>query len=149
VKAEPLAADLWVVYAQDTPESWKYIPDRVPVGLPELRQWGIEHLKRLQPEIESLGNSPCYILTSGEYLAASFLLLDELWTREAWRASGELLATVPTRHILLFAGSESQPGMAVLRDAAREAYANGPDSLSQTLLVRRNNAWEEYRGSTP
>ena len=145
IKSEHLAADLWIAYAEDAPNGWKYVPERHPMGLPELRQRAIEHLRAIHKGVKRQQHGDCVMLTDEQYLAASLLLLDEIWESEAGHVGGDLVAAVPTRYILLFTGSDSEQGMASLKAAARDAGAGGTDPLSQALLIRRGGRWEWYR----
>jgi hypothetical protein len=74
---------------------------------------------------------------------ANLLLLDELWdppTRIV-DPEGELLAAVPSRGVLLFAGSATSGA----ESAIRAAIARTSDrELSPELFVRRRGMWEAY-----
>jgi uncharacterized protein YtpQ (UPF0354 family) len=145
LKAEHLVADLWIVYAYDSPESLQYMLASDPGGLPQLRKQAIRYLRRTLPPVERHGNGPCYMLTAGGCFEASLLLLDEIWDEQAKAVDGELVAAVPARDLLLFTGSRSQAGLKTLRTAVQQTMEHGSYQVSKTLLVRRRGHWEEYR----
>jgi uncharacterized protein YtpQ (UPF0354 family) len=87
------------------------------------------------------------MLTAGGDFEASLLLLDDLWHRQESIVKGELVAAVPARDVLLFAGSNFDIGLRELRTAVEKVSENGSYLISKRLLVRRNNRWEEFSGA--
>jgi hypothetical protein len=74
---------------------------------------------------------------------ASLLLLDELWdppTRVA-DVSGELVAAIPARNVLLFTGSLVPNG---LRDLRAAILRTSDRALSPELFVRRDGGWDSF-----
>jgi uncharacterized protein YtpQ (UPF0354 family) len=147
IKAEHLVADLWIVYAEDTPQSLRYLTGDFPTSFPELRQQAIRYLRSTLPEVRGHGNGPCYMLTAGGNFEASLLLLNEIWDQQAQRVDGELVASVPSRDVVMFTGSHSQAGLTELRAVVHRIHSSGSYPISETLLVWRHGAWQEYSPS--
>lgn len=144
VKAEPLAADLWVVYAQDSPDRFQFLPADFEVDLEELRQRALENLRALLPPVEMHGGGPVFMLTAGGNFEASLLLLDALWDELAGHVEGEPVVAVPSRDVLILTGSASPEGIAQARELVARVTATGSHLVSATLLVRRAGAWMEF-----
>jgi hypothetical protein len=150
MKAEPLVADLWIMYAEDRPNSVAYLPGDFPASFPELRRQALQYLQVAAPEVQIHGDGASYfMLTAGGNFEASFLLVNSLWDEQAKRVEGDLVAAVPARDVLLFTGSRSSAGMTALRAAVHQAYSTGTHPVSESLLVWRHGAWQEYRASAP
>lgn len=79
---EHLCGDLWVVYAEDRPESIKTVTREslVDAGISEsdVRALAIENLKRILPPAEVHGGGPWYLLRAGNDYVASVILLEHL-----------------------------------------------------------------------
>jgi uncharacterized protein YtpQ (UPF0354 family) len=144
VKAEHLVADLWIVYAEDSPQSLRYLPGDISTTLPELRQRAIRYLRSALPSVQRHGGGPCYMLTAGGNFEASLLLLNEIWDQQAKQVKGELVAAAPSRDVVMFTGSDSPAGLAELRTAVHRIHSSGSYPVSETLLVWRHGSWQGY-----
>lgn len=149
LKAEPLAADLWIVYAQDTPRNVSYLPHDFPRSYNELQPLALQNLRAIIPQIELLKDGDCYLLEAGGNYEASLLLLDEIWAEYAKGVDGELVVGVPTRDVVLFTGSRSRSGLKQLKADVRELHTKGSYPVSNRLLMRRNGKWQEFGTSAP
>jgi uncharacterized protein YtpQ (UPF0354 family) len=117
------------------------------LSFPELREQAVANLRGVLPQIERHGDgSTYYMLTAGGDYEASLLLLDDLWQQQEPIVKGDLVAAVPARDVLLFTGSGFNVGLRELQAAVERVSMNGSYLISKTLLVRRDNAWEEYTG---
>jgi uncharacterized protein YtpQ (UPF0354 family) len=145
---EHLAGDLWIIYALDLPESITTLSpsecDRLGVGQSELRAVSISNLSRILPEIERHGGGPWYLLTAGADYVASILLLDRVWQEFEKEIDGDIVATVPSRDVLLFTTSKSKEGLARIRQKAREIREGGDHVISETLLRRTLGQWKVF-----
>jgi uncharacterized protein YtpQ (UPF0354 family) len=143
---EHLVADLWIVYAQDAPNSIRYgLAGDLGMRLPEVRQRALANLRRILPRLERHGDgSTYYMLTAGGVYESSLLLLEDFWRKQARQVDGELVAAVPTRDVLLFTGSHCKAGMRELKSTVARVYRDGSYPISATLLVWRNDSWQLY-----
>lgn len=148
---EHLCADLYIVYGIDTPETIKTLTleemTEAGVSHKELRALAVENLKRILPDIEQHGDGPWYLLTAGADYVASLLLFDDLWNGLCSGVEAELVATVPSRDVLLFTGSRSKEGLEGMRKVAAEIQASAPHAISNSLIVRRENVWEPFQST--
>ncbi|WP_058187668.1 DUF1444 family protein [Terracidiphilus gabretensis] len=143
--AEHLCGDLWIVYAVDEPETIKTLSleSITAVGLEEdeLRNLAVENLSRILPAAECHGGGPWYLLTAGADYVASLLLFNNIWEQVADMVSGNIVATVPTRDVLMFTGSESEEGLSGMRAKSQELCRTEPYSISESLIVRNAGKW--------
>jgi uncharacterized protein YtpQ (UPF0354 family) len=142
---EHLCGDLWIVYAEDRPETIKTLTcesiTEMGVTENELRDLAVENLRRILPAAECHGSGPWYLLTAGADYAASLLLLDTIWEQIADMVPGKIVAAVPTRDVLMFTGSESEDGISGMRAKSQELCRTGPYSVSESLIVRDAGKW--------
>jgi hypothetical protein len=89
------------------------------------------------------GDTASMVLCGGNY-EASMLLVDDLWQQMQGNVQGELVACAPSRDLLLFTGTETEGGLEALRGIADEVHEGGSYLVSKTILVRRNDRWEEF-----
>lgn len=148
---EHLCGDLWIVYAEDQPERILTLKrqniHRAGVNEEELRSVAIDNLTGILPAAEVHGDGPWYQLTAGNDYVASLLLLEHVWDEIATMVSGDVVATVPTRDVLLFTGSESTEGLKVLREKSSEISNSAPHAVSETLIARRNGIWSVFNAN--
>src|SRR6185437_11961166 len=77
------------------------------------------------------------------------LLIDAAWWDEVReKVSGEILACVPARNIVLIGGTGRPETLPQMRDAARKIEAGGDHLISGTILIRRGGNWEVHRDTT-
>lgn len=145
---EPLAADLHIVYAIDRPQSVATLKSSqlpvIGVGREDLREIAVANLGLLLEKVElQPGDTANMVLCGGNY-EASMLLVDDLWRQMQGNVQGELVACAPARDLLLFTGTETEGGLEALRGIADEIHQGGSYLVSKTILVRRNDRWEEF-----
>lgn len=145
---EPLAADLHIVYAIDRPNSVATLKaSQLPVigiGREDLREVAVANLGLILEKVElQPGDTASMVLCGGNY-EASMLLVDDLWRQMQGQVQGELVACAPSRDLLLFTGTETEGGLDALRGIADEVHEGGSYLVSKTILVRRNDRWEEF-----
>jgi uncharacterized protein YtpQ (UPF0354 family) len=146
---EHLCGDLWIVYAQDLPDSIKTIePEHLSeAGVDEtsVRQLALENLRRILPPTERHGDGPWYMLTAGGDYTASLLLYDGLWVELSELVDGDVVAVAPSRDVLLFTGTRSPEGLKAIREQAAEIVSSGSYVISETLVVRSGGRWDVYK----
>lgn len=145
---EHLCGDLWVVYAIDEPESISTLKHEsminAGVARSEIRALAVENLKRILPPAECQGDGPWYLMTAGTGYVASLLLIDTLWDQVADMVTGDIVATVPTRDVLMFTGSASAEGINAIRIRSADMCYRGSHAISNTLVVRRGGTWSVF-----
>ncbi len=146
---EPLAADIYILYFGDRDGDGVYLTedDRklLHLDLPALHKLAVENLADLMPGIIHREPEPPFTITVGGRYAASQLLADKLWDKQASAVRGELIAAVPSCNVLIFTGSASPGGVEALRKKVQQVYGGSRDVISTTLLVRRNGKWEAFK----
>jgi uncharacterized protein YtpQ (UPF0354 family) len=148
IVADPLVADLWIVYRLGTEKESRYLTrqEAQHLAIPpnEVRTAAIENLRGLHPKVKLLGKDAVRFLRVDNIDAASLLLLDEAWDGPSKEVKGDLVVAVPERDAIVFTGSDSEASVQALMRSAESLYKKGPLPISKTLLVRRNGAWLPY-----
>ena len=146
---EPLVADLLVTYAFDLPGMFQMASGaairELGIRPEEARGIAVANLKRQLPEIGFAEHGPVSRIVTGENLEACTLLAETFWDQIAAETDGEVVVSVPSRDVVLFCGSNSADGIAVLRAIAAEVLQEETThGLTERLLVRRAGRWVEY-----
>jgi uncharacterized protein YtpQ (UPF0354 family) len=148
---EHLCGDLWIVYAIDRPETTSTLSylDMTTAGVSEgeLRSLATENLRRILPEVERHGDGPWYLLKAGADYVASLLLFGEMWDQLAGTIDGRIVATVPTRDVLLYTGSESEDGLSAIRERSARISSSAPHAISDSLIVREDGRWTVFKAN--
>ncbi len=146
---EPLAADLLVTYAFDLGASFRMASREALAGLglqpTQLRELAVENLKRILPQIGYYRNGPLRRIATGENLEACTLLAGPFWDLIAAEHDGEIVATAPSRDVVLFCSSRAADGLAALREESAEILkVDRRHGISDRLLVWRHERWHEF-----
>lgn len=145
-----LNASLVVVYAEDSPNSIRYL-NRTALAAAGLAtdDYGpraLRNLQRLLPAIEVENAGDLLMLTAGGSYEASLLLFDWLWDGNGLEVRGDVVAAIPARDLLLITGSKDVQGLRQLREIAASAFDDSPYHLTRELFVRRDGQWLEFPG---
>lgn len=136
---EDLNGDLVIVYAEDSPTNIRYFSgeDLIAAGIDRksLRALAVANLRRILPQVEIHRGPHVSMLTAGGDYEASLLLLDELWEPKKLGLKGEIVLAVPSRDVVLVAGSEDAEGVRQLRELARKNAKENTYSLTDTVFV--------------
>jgi hypothetical protein len=145
---EPLVADLFVAYAFDSPESFRFMTGEeggaLGISFPELRQIAEDNLRDKLPEVELTSSGPVHILSAGGNFEASLLLLGDLWEQMAEQVKGSLVACAPARDLLYFTGLEERGGVRSLAQYVEKMYPQAMHPVSKALLLREEKAWVPF-----
>lgn len=148
---EHLCGDLWIVYAVDQTETISTLTydsmTAADVSENELRDLAVENLGRILPEVERHGDGPWYQLTAGSDYVASLLLFDGIWDQIAETLNGQIVATVPSRDVLMYTGSQSASGLSAIRERSNEIAHNGAHAISDSLIVREAGKWKIFNAN--
>jgi len=151
VMTEHLCGDLWIVYAVDQSETISTLSYdsmmAADVAEDELHALAVENLQRILPEVERHGDGPWFMLTAGTNYVASLLLFDRMWDQLADAVDGRIVATVPSRDVLLFTGSQSASGLSAIRDRSIEIVNSGPHAISDSLIMRDGAKWTIFNAN--
>jgi len=150
---EPLTTDIYIlyfgVYFGERDGDGVYLTEDdcklLNLDLPALHKLAVGNLANLALRIIPREPEPPFTITAGGKYAASLLLDDKLWDKQASAVRGELIAAVPSRNTLIFTGSASPGGVEALRRKVQQVYGSSRDVISTTLLVRRNGKWEAFK----
>jgi len=143
---EPLVADLIISYAFDLPLAFQMVTssdmERLAIQACELREIAIANLKRQLPQIGMMEEPPIMRVVTGNDLEACVLLASSWWNDRAAETPDEIVASVPSRDVLLYCSSQSAEGMQALREFTDEVYAGETThALSKYLFVWRGGQW--------
>jgi len=146
---QPLAADILVCYAVETPEMFRFISPRdcallgiEPSGLKKL---SMTNLERLAPRLGiSPANAPFFRIADAHGHESAVLLAKSVWDSMSLMIQGNIIAIVPGRDVLIFTGTGTPDGPARLRAMVEELYPQMTTPLSRRLLLRRENKWTDY-----
>jgi uncharacterized protein YtpQ (UPF0354 family) len=143
---EHFVGDLWIVYAIDSPDSMKTLHKSQvsELGLEpsDLKKLAIDNLRRILPPIEQHGEGPAYMLTAGADYVASLLLFEDLWAELKQQVTGDILAAVPTRDVLLFTDSDSSEGVRQMKTSIDNVMEAGGYHISSTILRLTDDGWK-------
>lgn len=143
-----LAGDLWIVYAVDTPDAMRTLGTAEMKGMhldpPQMKDLAVENLQRILPPVERHGDGPVYLLTAGADYVASLLLFDYVWEQMEELMTGDIVAAVPSRDVLLFTDSTSKEGLEQMRASITEILNSAGYLVSGTMLRRNNGKWSVF-----
>jgi uncharacterized protein YtpQ (UPF0354 family) len=148
---EYLCGDLWIVYGVDQPDSITTLGydamQAAGVSETELRGLAVRNLERILPKIERHGGGPWYLLTAGADYVASLLLFDGMWEQLAEDVEGKIVATVPTRDVLMYTGSRSRDGLSAIKERSAQIEASGTHAISSSLIMREGGKWTVFNAN--
>lgn len=140
--------ELIIVYAEDNPKSVRYLStsdlEALHLEKHELRPLSCANLKRLLPSPEIENRNRTYRVMAGGDYDASLLLLEPVWNNGQVQISGELVAAIPSRDILLVVGSHDANGVKQLKLTAQTIFAQAPYALTARLFVFRDHTFVPF-----
>jgi uncharacterized protein YtpQ (UPF0354 family) len=147
---ESLIADLLVTYAFDLPDTFVMATQRhlaeLGIDSSSIRNLAIENLKQNMPQIALQKSGAVFRAVTGNNLDACTLLSRNLWSNQAKQMKGDLIASAPTRDIVLFCDSASEDGLREMKRLVQQAFnAGGNHALTQALLRWSENGWQHYQ----
>ncbi len=150
--AEPLAADLVVVYAVDLGESVRSAQARdltdAGVSRSDLAATARRNLAAKLPNPKD--DADCKrgdvrLYATGNYFESSRLLLSDPWARLAASAKGPLLAAVPGADVVVVACNPDKQTLAKLEQAIDGMLRIAQRPVSRALLEWTAHGWTEFR----
>ncbi len=145
ILTEPFNSELAVVYAEDRPQSLRYLTTRDDVGdRAQLHHLALANLHRMLPKIDMRdGANGISVIEAGGDYEASLLLAEGIWSSGQIKVDGDIVVAVPRRSTLFVTGSHNSKGIARLRAMAAELAA-GPYGLTPALFVYRDGKFVKF-----
>jgi uncharacterized protein YtpQ (UPF0354 family) len=142
--------ELVVIYGEDRPENVVYLSTariaELKIDHAELRRLACANLQRILPPVERVPMDGMISIEGADSYQSSLLLLDSLWTDGRLGVRGEIVVGVPSRSVLLVAGSQDPSGLARLREHVEEVYRTDTYRLTRKLFVYRNGRFVTFSG---
>ena len=152
--ADPLAGGLCVVYVTERPQSISFLSSQNLGPLDMTQEEMAERAHRnLRGEFEqaeldvlTLENEGIitYKLSAEGIFASSLPLIPEVPRQFAARVEGDLLAVVPARDELFFAGTEHPLDVRMLRIMGQKLFEEERHLVSQSLIAWLGGQWKAY-----
>jgi len=147
---EQLNSYLYVLYVFDTETSMRFMTTKDLAEL-ELKESGLRalakgNLKAAIPNLRLEGD-PAFlsmIIADGVY-EASFLLFDDLWTKEKFPVNGDIVVYVPSRDAVLITGSKDNEGLERIKNIINAPDAQWPYMISEQGFIRKGGQWEVFQ----
>lgn len=134
----PWKADLFQVFAFDSPHSLRYVSqgdlESLGVRMEALVDRGVQTARSRMGEVEAGDAGAVTVLRAGGTFESSLLLMDGLWQDIAGDLGGELVVAVPVRDVVLVAPVAEVVQVGAL---AGRIYQEGPYSVSAAVLTYR------------
>ncbi|NOH56831.1 DUF1444 family protein [Alteromonas sp. 07-89-2] len=146
---EKLNDVLYVLYAIDTPSSIKFMPkediNALGVEEGELRNLSMANLMNANESLQIQGDrsTVSMVVADGIY-EASFLLYDDLWTKENFPVKGDIVVYVPSRDVLIVTGSEDTESLETVRGIVHNLESQWSHAVTDIGFVREKNKWAEF-----
>jgi uncharacterized protein YtpQ (UPF0354 family) len=140
---------LYVLYAFDTPSSIRYMPkeDIEKLGVKEDSLLGLSkaNLRKAIPSLQVQGDPSTFsmLIADGTY-EASFLLFDDLWTKEQFPVQGDIVVYVPSRDLVLITGSKDSEGLEKVRSIVHNPETQWSHTVSEIGFIRSGNEWKVF-----
>jgi hypothetical protein len=141
-----LAGDLWLVCVWDAPNGMRFATENeageYELSVEQMLQRAKANFLDNRPPVE-LTEHGCLLVAQTRDCYDATLLIDVGWWDEIQeRISGDVLACVPARHVVLIGGTSRRETVPQMREAARRIEAGGDHLISGTILIRREAKWE-------
>ena len=146
---EKLNDVLYVMYAIDTPSAIKFMPkediNALGVEEGELRNLSMANLMNANESLQIQGDrsTVSMVVADGIY-EASFLLYDDLWTKENFPVKGDIVVYVPSRDVLIVTGSEDTESLETVRGIVHNPESQWSHAVTDIGFVREKNRWVEF-----
>ncbi|MCX6954053.1 MAG: DUF1444 family protein [Verrucomicrobia bacterium] len=147
-----LVADLLVFYAFDVGTHYELVANRdlgrLDVSPDELHERALANLRAMNLEVRAhqRPESRTLMLTAGGNYEATLILLPEFWLSVGEMVTGQIVAAVPARDILLVTGDADPANLAELRRLTSRSIERADKPLSRAFIRWNGTQWEEYSG---
>jgi uncharacterized protein YtpQ (UPF0354 family) len=145
-----LVADLVIFYAFDVGAHYEIVSNkdltRLDITPDELHDRALTNLRELKLEVRAHKGERTLMLTAGGNYEATLVLLPEVWGSVSPMVSGQIVALVPARDVLLFTGDADPENLADMRRLTSKTLEHADKPLSRVFIRWMENQWEEYTG---
>jgi uncharacterized protein YtpQ (UPF0354 family) len=143
-------ADVVIFYAFDLGSRFEIVSYRMlrELGVTDsdLHEKAKGNLRALNLEVKAHQGAGYVMLTAGGNFEATLLLLPEIWESVAEMVKGDVIASVPSRDVLIFTGAANDEDIAILRSATSKVLEQADKALSRAFFRRVSNSWTIYEG---
>jgi uncharacterized protein YtpQ (UPF0354 family) len=145
ILTDPFNSELAIAYAEDHPQSMRYLTTRDDVGdRAKLRNLALGNLHRMLSKIEMReGADHIFLIEAGGNYESSLLLADHIWSSGQINVDGDIVVAVPGHGTLFITGSRNRTGIGRLRAIAAE-LASLPHGLTSALFVYRDGKFVKF-----
>lgn len=146
---ESLNNGLNLLFAFDTEQSMQFLSaeniKELGVSAEQLKNRAINNLMTSVPELGISGDASyvSYLVADDNY-EASFLLVDQLWTKENFPVQGEIVVFAMSRSSVLVTGSKDNEGIAAILNFVNAPDTQIPHALATTFHIRDGNKWKVF-----
>jgi len=95
--------------------------------------------------LEKAGSAKVYVVSLDENYEASILLLSKYWNKKTFDVSGEIVAFVPARNMVLVTGSSDVEGMRIAKYLANNAFKEFGYAISPNGYSYEPGSWKPYK----
>lgn len=145
---EPLTADLYIVYAEDTENELVFLTakdiKKLKRSRDQVRALAIDNLNNKLTDIHQHDGKEVHILSAGNNHESSLILLDDLWEPLAQQVDGDIVIAIPSRGTLAYTGSNSPHGIAQLRLIVQKDFKKAAYLITDNLFIRKNGQWRKF-----
>jgi hypothetical protein len=146
---EPLNNGLNLMYVFDTPEKMQFLSDKNldELGLEkaQVKERAINNLLNAVPQLSVSGDTSFIsYLVADENYEASFLLVDQLWSKDNFPVKGDIIVFAMSRSLVFITGSEDKAGIEAILNIKNAPDAPTSHALASTFLVRKENKWKVF-----
>ncbi len=146
---DDLNEQLIVVYAEDTPNTLRYV---VPAQLEEiglkkedLRALAAANLQNILPRIDVRPSPLVTIVKADGNYEASLVAVTDFWAKQRFQVDGEIVVAIPARDHLLITGSKNADGLAKMREVTTRVFQESPQRVTDMLFVYRDGRFVEFK----
>lgn len=117
---------LIVLYGQDVKTHISYFGTaelkKACINRNELREIAVNNLTQILPQIKTLDDNGVYMIQAGGCYEASLILCRKFWNRMQFPVKGEIIIAVPSKDIVLVAGSKDRAGLKKISGVAAKLH---------------------------
>lgn len=152
---EKINDELYVFFVFDTDKGMRFIEKKVlaEIGVDEkvIRSVAIKNLtthfeaKGVEVRrLEGAGHAKVYSVSLDENYESSILLLQKFWNKKIFDVTGDIVAFVPARNMVIVTGSEDGEGMRIARYLANRGYRELGYAISPNGYKYEAGTWKPY-----
>lgn len=146
---DDLNEQLIVAYAEDTPNTFRYVTpeqlEEIQLARSELRALAAANLQKILANVNVRPSQVMMNVKADGNYEASLIAVPEFWAKRATEVDGEIVVAIPARDYLLITGSKNAAGIAKMREVAARVARESPHKLTETLFVYRDGRFVEYK----